>query len=91
MTYDQWWDETYANTFTDGDANYTFGEEVWQVAQREVWNTVFQIVSDNAQMAERRFIKKLEAARAEAGFDPVSVLTTSESVSDATMAHDPSG
>lgn len=74
MTFDEWWEENYANVHTDGDANYTFGEEAWKAAQQETWRAVFQIVSDNPQMAERRFIRKLEAARGEAGFDPAGVL-----------------
>lgn len=39
-------------------------------AKRAVWATVFQIVSDNPQMATREFIKKLEAARGEDGCGP---------------------
>lgn len=34
-----------------------------QQAKHEVWEAVFQVVSDNPQMATREFIRKLEAAR----------------------------
>lgn len=42
-----------------------------QQAKREVWEAVFQIVSDNPQMATREFIKQLEAARDEDGCGPL--------------------
>lgn len=61
--------------FFDGyaalDDNLTWGEEVWKAAQRETWAKVFQIVSDNPQLATREFIQLLEAARDEAGCGPV--------------------
>lgn len=72
MTFDQWWKANYEDEYPDGFANRTFGEEVWQVSKQDTWATVFQIVSDNAHMAEREFIKKLEAARDSDGFGPTA-------------------
>lgn len=44
--------------------------DVVHKAKCDVWATVFQIVSDNPQMATREFIKMLEAARDADGAGP---------------------
>lgn len=73
MTFDQWWDKEDRDSVPDSD--YTFGEEVWKAAQSDTWSTVFQIVSDNPQMATREFIRLLEAARERAGAGPIVEVT----------------
>jgi hypothetical protein len=35
QTFDEWWNETYADSNASG-IDYTFGEEVWNAAQRAV-------------------------------------------------------
>ena len=52
--------------------DFTYGEEVWRTARRDLWGTMFQIVSDNADLATREFIRLLEAAREEDGYGPLS-------------------
>lgn len=42
-----------------------------QQAKREVWEAVFQVVSDNPQLATREFIRKLEEARDMDGCGPL--------------------
>lgn len=59
----------YIQHHTNGD-DFGFGENVWQAAQKATWAEVFQIVSDNPQMATRELIRTLEAARESAGYGP---------------------
>lgn len=68
MTFEEWWDKNDMDSVPD--SSFTYGEEVWKAAQRDVWADVFQIVSNNPQMATREFIKKLEAARDAGGHGP---------------------
>lgn len=68
MNFTEWWDKNGMDSMSDAD--FTYGEEVWQAARRDVWSNVFQVVSDNPQIATREFIKKLEALRDEAGCGP---------------------
>lgn len=42
MTFDEWWEQNYANEPTDGFSNRTFGEEVWNAAQEEYKNERLQ-------------------------------------------------
>lgn len=53
---------------SDDSANDS--DDVVRKAKCDVWATVFQIVSDNPQMATREFIKMLEAARDADGAGP---------------------
>lgn len=66
MTFQQWRDKQSV----DGTDFLADDEEIYKAAQRDTWAEVFQIVSDHSQMASREFIKKLEAARGEAGAGP---------------------
>lgn len=65
MTYEEWWDREDYDSVPDSD--FTFGEVVWKASQRDAWEAVFQIVSDQRHPVSREFVKELEAAREEAG------------------------
>lgn len=70
MTFNEWWEKH--DQVSDPFSNFTYGEQVWQAAQSDTWGAVFQIVSDNADLATREFIRLLEAAREEDGYGPLS-------------------
>lgn len=36
MTFEEWWEQHYADLPPTGYADYTFGEEVWNAAQEAV-------------------------------------------------------
>lgn len=69
MTFEEWWDEEYADA-RDESADRTFGEEVWKAAQREVWRQAFQVVSDDCHLFTREDIRNLEAVRGVMGHGP---------------------
>lgn len=75
MTFDEYRAKHWFEISPENMADSGGAEKVWsdaqKDAQKETWEQVFQIVSDNPQMFSREAIKKLEAARERAGAGPM--------------------
>lgn len=71
MTFDEYRAKHWFEISPENMADSEGAEKVWSDAQKETWEQVFQIVSDNPQMFSREAIKKLEAARERAGAGPM--------------------
>jgi len=63
QTYDEWWNENYADVAMSGH-HYTFGEEAWNAAQRAVTSPI-EIGLSGMSLEEAEEVARTVEARKE--------------------------
>lgn len=70
MTFDELWKQKWVNRRDDPGADRPFAQAIWNAAKKDVWATVFQLVSNRPDFCTHQFIKMLELERGKDGAGP---------------------